>query len=480
MSRVRFAILNLMITSIKKRPLFSLLVLGVLLVALVLGVNLVQRAQYYLSEASEPKANIQIDTAVDQGPIEPIWQGLAQGGEERTDMLADVIPQVTQLQPRYIRIDHIYDFYEVVTKTKGQLVFDWTKLDQVIDTILKIGARPFFSLSYMPASVAQDGVITNPPVDWTDWQQIVKATIEHYSGRDQRNLSGIYYEVWNEPDLFGNWRLGTDKDYRDLYRHAAHGASQVRNVNPFKLGGPATTAPYKNWLNHFLDFVDQEDLRLDFYSWHRYSLDPKEFISDVNRLDNWLADHGGRYLLEKHLTEWGSISENSPYHDNQFDAAHTIAVIRQLLQRVDLTYAFEIKDGPSPEQKNYWGRWGLLTHQGQPKPRYQAINLLNQLTGQRLKLTGESHRVTGFATDNQIAYFLILSNLDINQHYVETVPITFINLKDGQYLWEETALNGNQQTKTFRTNQGKLSSQVILNPNQVILIKLTETDQSRP
>ena len=32
-------------------------------------------------------------------------------------------------------------------------------------------------------------------------------TIEHYSGKGERNMSGIYYEVWNEPDLaqFGSW-----------------------------------------------------------------------------------------------------------------------------------------------------------------------------------------------------------------------------------------------------------------------------------
>jgi xylan 1,4-beta-xylosidase len=449
-------------------------------VALIFSLSLINQAQNYLSRATGAQAKIKVDTAVNLGPIDPHWQALAQGGEENKDMLADIIPQVSRLKPRYIRLDHIFDAYDLVARENGRLVFNWSKLDSAVDSILKTGALPFLSLSYMPPAIAQGNQVTNPPVDWADWQAIVKATIEHFSGRDNRNLNNVYYEVWNEPDLFGNWRLGGQKDYRNLYRHAVYGAQQAQNVNSFKIGGPATTAPYENWLNDFLEFTSREKLRLDFYSWHRYCLGPAVFIDDVDRNDNWLIGHGGHYLLPKIVSEWGSISENSPYHDSFYDAAHLVATIRQLIQRVDFAFIFEIKDGPSPESQPYWGRWGLLTHQGQEKPKYQAINLVNQVSGNRLKLTGEGDWVTGFAATDNRAIRLVLTNLDINQHHSEEVPVTFVNLKGKFYQWEEIPLRGKGQVKTLPTGLGLISQKVILAPNQVMLIKLTEADQTLP
>ncbi|GAF80588.1 unnamed protein product, partial [marine sediment metagenome] len=386
---------------LKRKEIISLAVILFLLIVLFLNLDLIKKAQQYLSEASGKPANIIIDTSVNLGPLPHPWQALAQGGEEKTRMLEPVIPQIRQLEPKYIRIDHIYDFYEVVKRENGKLKFNWERLDKIVDNILKTGATPFLSLSYMPPVIAKDGNITEPPTNWNDWAIVVRKTIEHFSGRNQRNLFNVHYEVWNEPDLFGNWKIGRDPDYCFLYHYAVLGAQQAKNVNPFKIGGPATTALYKTWVDGFLNYVAKNNLRLDFYSWHRYSLNPKDFLDDVNRIDSWLSHHGGYYLLPKFLTEWGSSSENSPYHDGRFDAAHLVSVSRQLLQRIDLAFVFEIKDGPSPEGKEYWGRWGLLTHNGEKKPKYYALELLNKIKGNWIRLTGEGTWVTGFAAKDE-------------------------------------------------------------------------------
>ena len=63
-------------------------------------------------------------------------------------------------------------------------------------------------------------------------------TIEHY-GSKTKNINGIYYEVWNEPDLAqfedGNTE---EKNYLTLYQYASTGARRTQNVNTFYLGGP--------------------------------------------------------------------------------------------------------------------------------------------------------------------------------------------------------------------------------------------------
>lgn len=380
---ITHAILKSPMEKLPPKKIASLLVFIFLLVLLPFSLDLVKKVQYFLGQAFGQKANIVVDVAVDQGSITPIWQALAHGGEEKNPF-ENIIPEISALKPKYIRLDHLYDFYNVVKKENGQLIFDWSQLDQIVNQILKTGAVPFFSLSYMPPAIAQNGDITNPPTDWNEWTTVIRETIQHYSGRQNRNLNNVIYEVWNEPDLFGGWRIGGEKDYRLLYQFAVLGANQTTNINPFQIGGPGITAPYQAWVDDFLNYTQQNKLRIDFYSWHRYTTKPDKFLDDINRVDSWLFQNAG-YSLEKYLTEWGSVSENSSFHDSNFDAAHLVATIRQLLQRIDLAFTFEIKDGPSPESKKFWGRWGLLTHEKggtiEKKPKYWALTLLNKMAG---------------------------------------------------------------------------------------------------
>ena len=165
-------------------------------------------------------ANIIVDTKTTLEDIDTtFFHAFAQGGEESTDMLAPVVSEVRALKPRLIRLDHIYDHYNVVTRSDGSLAFDWSRLDAAIDTISQTGAKPLLSLSFMPAPIAKDGNITSPPENWDEWSLVVQKTIEHYSGKNQRNITGVFYEVWNEPDLaqFGKWSVS---DYITLYRYA--------------------------------------------------------------------------------------------------------------------------------------------------------------------------------------------------------------------------------------------------------------------
>lgn len=460
--------------SLGKKEAFSLIILLFLLISLTFGLNLVQKVQIYLGRAFGQPANIIVDASVNQGPITPIWQALAQGGEEGRPF-DQVIQETKNLHPKFIRLDHLYDMYVDVKKENGQIAFNWERLDQIVDQIIQMGASPLLSLSYMPPAIAQEGNITNPPIDWNDWTAVVRETIQHYSGRNQRNLNNVIYEVWNEPDLFGDWKIGRGKNYCLLYHYAVVGANQARNVNSFKIGGPSTTAPYQAWVDEFLDYVVKNNLRLDFYSWHRYTLDPKDFLEDIDNVDSWLFKNAG-HSLEKYITEWGSFPENSPLHDSNFDAAHLVATTRQLIQRVDLAFTFEVKDGPDPAGNQYWGRWGLLTHEKAglitKKPKYYAFLLLNKMSGHRLSLEGEGTWITGFATREGNRIKLILANLNQKENHGEKVPITIKGLEDGDYRYQENFLSGPGRKTTEVTTGHTIQKEVFLSANNVVVIEL--------
>lgn len=459
-----------------KRHLLPVLGLLFLLILLPFLINLVKIARKYLTEALGQTANIVVDVSIDQGPIIPIWQALAQGGEEKNPF-NQIINETTVLQPKYIRIDHIYDFYDVVRRENERLIFNWEQLDKIAAQIRQAGAIPFFSLSYMPPVIAQNGDITAPPINWEDWSVVVQETIQHFSGKNEVNLINVVYEVWNEPDLFGNWKIGGEKDYRVLYKYAIEGANQAKATNPYKIGGPAITAPYQTWVDGFLDYVKENNLRLDFYSWHRYSLEPEEFLKDINKVDTWLFQNAG-YSLEKYLTEWGSVSENSSYHDSNVDAAHLVATIRQFIHRVDLAFIFEIKDGPDPEGKKYWGRWGLLTHEKagsvEKKPKYFALQLLNKISGTRVYLEGEGTWVTGFASKEGSKTKIILVNFDQNGRHFETIPLTINNLESGTYSYRESFLIGVGRNSTETVTNGFLKKEIPLSANNIVFIELAK------
>lgn len=439
---------------------------------------------YYLSVAAPAKANIYIDVRKTRGPVNDRWKALAQGGEEvGVRMLANVIPQLSALYPRYIRLDHIYDFYNVVKRaSSGNLQFNWQELDRTVCDIFNSGAKPFFSLGYMPPAMSEDGSLIAKPANWDEWSLLVQKTIERYSGTSTRLcgqvtgfwLTDIYYEVWNEPDLetFGKWSLyGGKKDYKTLYFYSALGAQRANNVNSFLLGGPATTSLYRNWITKFLDYIRENNLRIDFFSWHHYSPDPESYSSQVQQFNSWLSspEYGNYRYLPKVISEWGYDSNPNPIADSNIGAAYTIASIRNFFrENIELAFLFEAKDGPSP-------RWGILSHTGEEKLRYKALKFLNQLRGKELFIDGEGTFVKALGSISENTVNLVLVNYDQKDKNNEAVPLTFYNLQHGIYTMNTIYLDGRTITVSHISIPGGiLQRNIIMPPNMVVAVELVK------
>lgn len=428
---------------------------------------------YTVLKAYGTPANIVVDTKVVLEPIKTDFlRAYAQGGEEATDMIGPIIPEVRALLPKLIRIDHIYDYYNVVSRDGTNLRFNWEKLDVYVNSILETGAKPVLALSYMPAAIAKDGVIINPPNDWQEWSQVVQATIEHYSGKTNKNITDMYYEVWNEPDLaqFGSWKLAGEKNYLTLYRYASLGANNAKNTQKFSLGGPATTGLYKNWI---LALV-QSNVRLDFFSWHTYLTDPKRFDTDQRNLISWLLPYPTHTLLPKFVSEFGFTGAKDTRYNTMYAAAHTAAVARQVISGgPTYLFTFQLKDGPN--QKDGEG-WGLLSHETQGKkvkPRYSVGPFLQPMAGNRLYLKGEGTWVTGFATVKDNTIRLMLVNFNDRSQKSETVPVTLTNLTPGKYIYRERFLLGRDVVFNEELNSTTFTKDLFMPANSVAILELT-------
>ncbi|MEK7633758.1 MAG: hypothetical protein AAB437_02850 [Patescibacteria group bacterium] len=451
--------------------------LVILIVISVITIPVLFLSFQYFSRAAAVKANIIIDATKTSGPFPDRWKALAQGGEESgVRMLENVVSQVSGLYPRYIRLDHIYDFYDVVSRnSSNNLSFDFSKLDKTVCDIYNTGAKPFFSLGYMPPTLSDDGSLVDKPKNWNEWTFLVQKTVEHYSNKETVLSCGamdnfwktdIYYEVWNEPDLesFGKWKYTGAKSYSDLYFYSVKGAQQAQNVLPFKIGGPVTTALYKNWIQKFLDFVIANNLRIDFLSWHHYSKKTDDYMQDIINLNKWLSEdpkYDPYENLPKIISEWGYDSEKNPIADTEVGAAHTVASLRNLLNaRLELAFLFEIKDGPSLS-------WGILNYDGSSKPRYQALKLLNSLEGNQLIVEGEGSNVSAIASKTDEKIILILTNYDELGRNYEAVPVTFKNLDGISYNLTKKYPDGRLETVP---NLQAISGEISLNAEKAIIM----------
>ena len=458
----------------RKRLNVFFLLLVVLSIPLTL--YLLQEGGNILTTAFGKKADLVVIAGVSysDGPS-GVWKNLAQGGEEKENMLTSVIEQTKQLTPSYIRIDHIFDHYEIVSiDPTGNLVFNWTKLDKIISDIVATGAKPFLSLSFMPPALSKSGSVTDISKDWRLWKDLVQKTIEHVSGKNALAISNVYYEVWSEPDLFGDFKLSGDKNYLTLYLHSARAANNASNVLPFKLGGPATTNLYRNWFYRFLQFAKENNLRLDFYSWHKYSEDVNQFEKDRSALDDWLSDFPEFRNKEFIISEIGHNSEVDERHDGKFSAIFTLASSALLESRLNRVFLFEIKDGPG--EKKYWGRWGILTHEkfGEPtpKPRYRAIQFLNQMLGDRVLVGGQGTWVKAFAKNERGIIRVLVVNYDPRAKHTEAVPITFLNLPTTNFTWRRIDFLGGKRERTITIPASVWSTVEFFEPNSAAIFEV--------
>jgi hypothetical protein len=431
-------------------PLVGVVVLAVVMPGLL---RLVNRAVSFLVGAEGRLAAISVETSRPLGPMPKVWAGLAQGGENLESFMSQAGPDIAKLQPEYIRIDHVYDGFGVVRRGDGGLEYDWSRLDKVITDILQTGAKPFLSLSYMPEAIASTDILSEPK-NWNEWSQTVRATIEHYSGT--WGIDGVYYEVWNEPDLFGKWRMGGRKDYRNLYYFAAVGAAGAQKVKDFKLGGPATTGLYRNWMDNFFPFILNNHLRLDFFSWHRYDLDPKQYAVDTASVDKWIEGQPYFSQVEKIITEMGPEARAGGVNDMQMGAAHLVAVDRELIGRVKYGFSFAVS-----------GNWGIVG-----KPRYTALEYLARLGPDRLALTGEGTWVRAMAAKSGNKYQVVIANYDVNKTHTEVVPVSFLGLKDSKFVLRKQLIGQQATEENVATTEAVLQTSVLMPANSVMWIEL--------
>lgn len=188
--------------------------------------------------------------------------------------------------------------------------YDFQLTDEYLRAIEFAGTKVFYRLGnkieHWPKKYG-----TLPPKDFQKWAVICEHIIRHYTEgwADGFHMDIEYWEIWNEPDLDPDdakhkrcWG-GTKAQFFELYAVASR---HLKACFPhLKIGGPALAHDLA-WADEFLGYVVENQLPLDFFSWHIYANDPADIVERAKYVRRMLDDHGLQ-KTESILNEWNYV-----------------------------------------------------------------------------------------------------------------------------------------------------------------------------
>lgn len=357
--------------------------------------------------------------------------------------------------------------------------YDFTISDPYITSIINAGCKVFYRLG------ESAGGPNNPPLNFNKWAEVCKYVIRHYNDgwKDGFNYNIKYWEIWNEPDLKGFWN-GTVDQYYELYKKTANTLKAYNSS--LKIGGPCTSSVYdKNFTTKFLQYIADNSVPLDFYSWHMYADTPYQLYTASQLVRDYLDSYG--FLdCENINTEWNiNILTPQREKDNSKNAALTACSLT-VFQDSIMDRAFRYRG----TQDNNWLMrligfdLSLFSYNGvykKPALSYLAMNYmvkdspirintpvmdasngLTYLAGISEDKTNVSILISNFNSENT-EYNLDVSNLPWSKKY----SIAYY-LIDGE--------NNLEITEIVESSEEDYSAIKTINKNSVQFIRLTNSN----
>lgn len=180
--------------------------------------------------------------------------------------------------------------------------------DDYLAAIDGVRTKIFYRLGAAIEHYYKDG--TYPPKDFLKWAKVCEHIIMHYTEgwADGFNYDIEYWEIWNEPDCTNAdgshpcWQ-GTREQFIEFFVTAL---GYLKNRFPqLKFGGPAFTGVWWNdeYAAQLFGAINKAGLKLDFYSFHGYTKNPRDFIAAAEHAKKQLND-AGLSDCELNLNEW--------------------------------------------------------------------------------------------------------------------------------------------------------------------------------
>ncbi len=296
----------------------------------------------------------------------------------------------------------IYHEYEENGETKVE--YNYTYIDRIIDSYLRLGIRPYLELGFMPEKMASGTQTifywkgnTTPPKDYSLWNDMVIALLKHLKARYGEEVTGWPIEVWNEPNLPSFWYKADMEEYFRLFKETFLAIKKYDSR--FMVGGPAICGVNDaEWIKSFLTFCRKEGIRPDRITRHHYTVEFPERIGHYDyskledsemRFENLKSTRDIIDSFEEfkgmpiHLTEFStSYTPRGVIHDTNINAAY---LARQLSRLGDVNEAYsywtfgDVFEEQGVQNSLFHGGFGLVASGCIPKPTFWTFYYFKQL-----------------------------------------------------------------------------------------------------
>ncbi len=413
---------------------------------------------------AENVTEITVDISGRKQRVTAHWKRIINVGYARGLLDGTVQREMAYLQQKvgfeFIRIKGILDDDMCLLRTdmNGAIIVNYTYVDEVIDFILSVGAKPMIELGYMPGILAGNVTLSSMrngifgvPENIMQWHDLIKELLLHIVARyGENHVRRWLFAPWLPPD-FTEFGLCGMEEYEEIYFASC---AAVREVNAnFLIAGPGSTAP-ERYLRWFLAACRRRACLPDVITFRSFSTNAGEenglnlvgnnesFPMAVSGDEDLIAHTIGKIreiLVEEGLDgiplileEWSNnVWQRDLCNDTCYKSAYMFKNILENNQDLNGMGYFSLNDRLDeipPAADTFCGGFGLFTKNDIPKSACRAMELLGEM-GSRLLQKGDGYYITH--TEHEIQIFLYnYSHYDLLYRYRHVMNMSRTNRYD--------------------------------------------------
>lgn len=382
--------------------------------------------------------------------IEPYWKKILGLGNAAMGLKGDVQYQLKKIKDEidfeYVKFNNIFN-EEMFIYNEDELgipYYNYVYIDKLIDYFIQLKIKPFINIGFMPKKLASKNETlfsgkTNVsfPKDMNKWKNLISELIRHFLERYGENeVATWYFEIWNNPDFNGIFWHETQEKYHYFFEETFYSIKSVNNK--IKVGGPSAFSCFDwNWTENFLNFIKENNIEIDFFSYHSYGMkgSVKE-IDSINRMKSGNLEFSEYNFLKNTVkfvnskiqevypkkieiivSEWNSSpSFQDLVHDTCYMSSFIINGVLNnfnLLNGLAYWTFTDIFEENGMGTEFFHGGMGLFTVNNLKKASYNAFVVLNKL-GNEFICKHNNY----FITQKESSYQILLYNyVHYNKEY---------------------------------------------------------------
>lgn len=366
-----------------------------------------------------------------------------------------------------IKMVRMYTMFEdIVTMDEdGKLCYDFRINDLRLDYMIEKGFDILLSYNFMPECIAENKnatssvsknktrykgklINTSAPKDYKLWEEVCYTYTKHIVDKyGIELLSKWRFQCFNEPDisLFFMSDLPAENterrlvEYCKLYSAFENGIRRV--TDKIRIGGPAL-AGQLDFLGGFLDYIIDNNHKLDFISVHNYGTTPQNLKDNIcslsvnNNIENHkiyldVINRHGFSGTEVIVDEWGAASmgffnrEEVPelmFRETEVYSAYFAKLIYEFIeQELPVSKMLICLSGQHEMEEDFTGFRNFFTRNFIAKPIYNAYILTSRLGKKLLEVNNNNKNIFVISTQNDKNEYSILLTYS-SENFKEDLP----------------------------------------------------------